>query len=75
MTFETMEDEKMKTEFSDKRRTFLKMATLVGGAAAGLCIAKKSGARQEQPIQEQEKPGQGYRLTEHISKYYKTAKI
>jgi hypothetical protein len=64
----------MREKFSDERRTFLKMAVVVGGVTAGLSLAKRSAAKQEQPL-EQEKTGQGYRETEHISKYYKTARI
>jgi len=50
------------------------MAVVVGGVTAGLSLAKKSAAKQEYPLP-QEKTGQGYRETEHISKYYKTARI
>lgn len=64
----------MREKFSDERRTFLKMAVVVGGVTAGLSLAKRSAAKQEQPL-EKEKTGQGYRETEHISKYYKTARI
>lgn len=64
----------MREKFSDERRTFLKMAVVVGGVTAGLSLAKRSAAKQEQLL-EQEKIGQGYRETEHISKYYKTARI
>jgi len=64
----------MKEKFSDERRTFLKMAVVIGGVTAGLSLVKKSAAKEAQPP-EQEKAGQGYRETEHISKYYKTARI
>lgn len=63
----------MREKYSDERRTFLQIAVLVGGVTAGLSRAKKSAADQKQPL-EQEKTGQGYRETEHISKYYKTAR-
>jgi len=68
------EEYKMKEKFSDERRTFLKMAVVVGGVTAGLSLAKRSAAKRVQPL-EQKKTGQGYRETEHISKYYKTARI
>ena len=64
----------MREKFSDERRTFLKMAVVVGGVTAGLSLAKRSAAKQVQPLK-QKKTGQGYRETEHISKYYKTARI
>ena len=68
------EEYKMKKKFSDERRTFLKMAVLIGGVTAGLSLAKRSAAKQNLPLK-QKKAGPGYRETEHISKYYKTARI
>ena len=64
----------MKVKFSDNRRTFLKTAVLLGGTTVGLALAKKAAAEQGQPLGQQEKPGRGYHVTEHISKYYKTAR-
>ena len=68
------EEYKMREKFSDERRTFLKMAVVIGGVTAGLSLAKRSAAKQNRPLP-QGKTGQGYRETEHISKYYKTARI
>ena len=66
----------MTAKFSDNRRTFLKMAVLLGGTTVGLVLAQKAAAKQEPVIKQQkEKTGLGYRETEHISKYYKTARI
>ena len=69
------EENRMTAKFSDNRRTFLKMAVLLGGTTVGLALAKKTAAGTDQPPSPQEKPGRGYRVTEHISKYYKAARI
>jgi hypothetical protein len=55
------------------RRRFLTTLTL-GGAAAGLAVAGRQGgeAKDEKKAAAQ---GRGYRLTEHIRKYYETAKV
>ena len=55
------------------RRTFF---TLIGGAAAAGVAAKI--ASKTQPIvaaSAKEPEGDGYRLTEHIKKYYRTTTI
>lgn len=64
----------MTEKYSDDRRTFLKVAALFGGAALCLPMAKNAAANQKLPLLP-EKSGQGYRETEHISKYYKSARI
>jgi hypothetical protein len=56
------------------RRRFL-TAVGLGGAAAAAAVA---GARSGQPQARGEKVGKregGYRLTEHVRKYYETAKV
>ncbi len=64
----------MADKYSDERRSFLKTLALMGGVAASLPIAGKAlpEGRQQKLLPEQ--PAQGYRETEHISKYYQTAK-
>ena len=55
------------------RRNFL-LAVGAGGASATVAlVANKNGA----PVKEEKTSGnaQGYRLTEHIRNYYRTAKV
>ncbi|HEY8606177.1 MAG TPA: hypothetical protein VIM12_03550 [Noviherbaspirillum sp.] len=56
-----------------KRRTFF--AALGGAAAAG--IAAKIASKTEVPLATapKEPAGTGYRLSEHIKKYYRTTTI
>ena len=65
----------MTINFSDERRTFLKNVALLGGAVACVPLAKKTAAAGNPPQPPPEKSGQGYKVTEHISKYYQTARI
>lgn len=69
----------MKMEFSGNRRTFIKSAAIVGGFAALIGLVKpagvKAGGKQGESLRQPEQSGQGYRLTEHIKKYYKTASL
>ncbi len=55
------------------RRTFLKGAALLSGCAALLTLMKPAAAAAKQPVPQPPQSGQGYRLTEHIKKYYETA--
>jgi len=65
----------MKMEFSATRRTFIKGVTIFGGLSLLLGPGRKSPAtRQEEPSPHPEPSAQGYRLTEHIKKYYETAR-
>ncbi len=63
----------MKIESIMGRRGFLKSATIFGGLAALLGIVKPANARPKEPQRPPEQSGQGYRLTEHVKKYYETA--
>jgi nitrous oxide reductase len=58
-----------------KRRRFLRDATMVGaGVAVAVSLpglAAKSGP-EEEPAADQAKSQKGYRLTPHIAAYYKT---
>ncbi len=64
----------MKLDFTGSRRNFLKCAAVFGGLALllGLDRPKAAKPKQSPPQQEQSK---GYRLTEHIKKYYETARL
>ena len=56
------------------RRRFL--ATLgVGGAAAAVAVASQQGGERKPKQAEAGKQGQGYQLTEHVRRYYETAKV
>ena len=64
----------MKWEFSGNRRTFLKGAALFGGLVLLLGLDRPAAAKPKQSPPQQE-PSKGYRLTEHIKKYYETARL
>jgi hypothetical protein len=68
----------MDLDFKASRRTFIKTAVVFGclGALLGIgsssaAEAKKLSSRPEQPAQS----GQGYKLTEHVKRYYETARL
>jgi hypothetical protein len=66
----------MKMEFNGSRRSFIKIAAFIGSLAALFSPAKSAAAKPPELIQPQpEKSGQGYQLTEHIKKYYQTARL
>lgn len=55
------------------RRSFLKLAgaSVVGGGAAAVAVASPAMAQAET----EQKPGQTYRETEHVKRYYELAKF
>ncbi len=59
---------------SDERRKFLKSIALLGSAAVCLPLARKAAAENKPVPLLPEQTTQGYRETEHISKYYQTAR-
>lgn len=64
----------MKTRRTEERRKFLLAAGLGSAGAAALAAGVKAKAVGEAPAGEA--PAQdGYRLTEHIRKYYKTTQV
>lgn len=65
----------MKMKFSDNRRAFIKKsATVFGGFAALLAIGRPTVVKPKKPLPQPEPSGNGYRLTEHIKKYYESAR-
>jgi hypothetical protein len=65
----------MKTAKTTDRRKFLLAAGLGGAGVAAAVVsvapkAKKAAAAAPQPAQ-----GDGYRVSEHILKYYKTTEV
>jgi hypothetical protein len=65
----------MKTELTGSRRTFIKYAAIFSGLAALLGRFKPATARTEAALPNPDEPGQGYRLTEHVKRYYETARL
>jgi hypothetical protein len=64
----------MKTTKPNTRRKFL-LAAGVGSAGAVAAVATK-GAKVAAPEASREaRQGDGYRLSEHIQKYYKTTEV
>lgn len=64
----------MKTELAGNRRTFFKQASLFSGLAFLFSLGGPAVAAAKPPSPEPESSGQGYRLTEHIKKYYAAAR-
>ena len=64
----------MKNDKPNTRRNFLLAAGLgTAGAAAAVATATRGrGAKASAPVADS---ADGYRLTDHIEKYYKTAKV
>jgi|PlaIllAssembly_1097288.scaffolds.fasta_scaffold2861977_2 hypothetical protein len=67
----------MKTELPCNRRTFIKHAAIFGGIAALLCLRRpaEAGRAQATPVPPAEPTAAGYRLTEHVKRYYETARL
>ncbi|MDD5711953.1 MAG: hypothetical protein PHY31_04245 [Smithellaceae bacterium] len=57
------------------RRSFLKNAAILGGLTFLLDTIKPARARRKQPTSPPDIAGQGYRETEHVKKYYETARL
>ncbi len=65
----------MDIEHSSDRRTFFKQAALFGWLGVLLVADRPAAAKPKQALlPEREPSGQGYRLTEHVKKYYETAR-
>ena len=56
------------------RRNFL-LAVGAGGAATAAAIVAKSGATPETESAEVQRGSRGYKVSEHIRNYYRTAKV
>ena len=65
----------MKTEFTGSRRAFIKSAAILAGFAALLGRGRPAAATPGKPLEQKTEPSQGYRLTEHVKKYYETARL
>jgi hypothetical protein len=69
------EEDKMKIKSIIGRRTFLRSVTIFAGLAALLGIVRPAAAGPKKPQRQPEHSGQGYRLTEHVKRYYETARL
>ncbi len=56
-----------------KRRKFFAAAAASSAVAVGAAVVGKPGAPA--PAKESKTAGKGYRVTEHIRNYYRTAKV
>ena len=65
----------MKREVSGSRRTFLKTAAFFSGFVAFFTLGKRVPFAYGPPVPQQSRTGKGYRLTEHIKRYYETARM
>jgi hypothetical protein len=65
----------MKTEFIGSRRSFIKMAAILGGVVALLGTDRPATAKPKPPLPQPEESGRGYRLTEQVKKYYQAARF
>ncbi len=66
----------MKMEFTGSRRTFIKKC---GDLRRVLPLAwpwkPPAAATPSKPLEQKTESSQGYRLTEHVKKYYETARL
>jgi hypothetical protein len=56
------------------RRKFLKGAAIFSGLATLLGVVRPAAAGMKEPQAQPEHSSQGYRLTDHVKKYYETAR-
>ena len=69
------EEGKMNIESIIGRRKFLKSATIFGGLAALFGIFRPATGGPKELHQQPKQSSHGYRLTEHVKKYYETARL
>lgn len=65
----------MDIEKTSTRRTFLGGTILVGGLAMLLGLQRPLQTEPDAPKKQEEKRGRGYRLTEHVKRYYESARL
>lgn len=65
----------MNIDLTGNRRTFLKQATLFGWLGVLLVSGKPAMAEPKRTLPAPEPNGHGYRLTDHVRKYYETARL
>jgi hypothetical protein len=57
------------------RRTFIKGAAIFSGLAALFGLVRPAIAKPKESLPQPEPVSQGYRLTEHVKKYYEKARL
>ena len=62
-----------KQKVSQSRRKFMRDAAVTGGVAAAAVTAPGVAMAEKTDTPVNEKPEEGYRLTQHILDYYKSA--
>ena len=65
----------MNEKLFSSRRGFIKWAAALGVSALVLVLGKPTVTEAKQPPPEPSPSGRGYRLTEHIKRYYETARL
>jgi len=65
----------MKEEFTGSRRAFIKNTAIFAGLAALFGRGRPAVATPSKPLEQKTESSQGYRLTEHVKKYYETARV
>ncbi len=69
-----MSKKELQDQADPQRREFLKTLTVAGGAAAVAATGSVSAATEE-VTEKEETESKGYRETQHIRDYYKSARI
>lgn len=64
----------MNIDLSGNRRTFLKRAALFGWLGVLLVSGRPAAAGPKKELPAPSPASQGYRLTEHVKRYYETAR-
>ncbi len=70
-----MSKNKQPEQADSGRRQFIKTLGAAGGAAAVLSVSGEASAAVQDEEAAQVKGSQGYRETEHVRDYYKSARI
>ncbi len=67
----------MKTEIPCNRRTFIRFAAIIGGMAALVGLRRPAGTGPAPAVAAPpaEPTPAGYRLTEHVKRYYETVRL
>ena len=65
----------MKVQCTIGRRTFIKGTAIFTGLAALLGLVRPGIAKPQESPPQPDEVSQGYRLTEHVKKYYETARL
>lgn len=69
------EQESVDRQEKVNRRTFLKQGALIGGGVAGAAVLSSEAIAAEGEAPKVEPKDEGYKLTEHVSDYYKSAQV